>query len=170
MVRVDWLNLAPRLFDSEQQERFGLDNGYFLIVTAIRAIAGHIGWAGLRAIANLKYMRLSTCTFPNFLGEANGHALRDQIGVPTSPYMILERGDSESRKLSWTHYLLLTKVQSSSTPVALLYEIDSQEWLVFRTERQVIACSRADWRSRDRVRPSALATKGRRFSTPEGDQ
>lgn len=62
-------------------------------------------------VTNLKYMRQFYLTFPN------GHALRDE--------------------LSWTHYRLLTKVESDNAREFYMKEAVRSQWSTRQLERQI---------------------------------
>src|SRR4051812_45823462 len=115
MVRAYWL-VGREIVEEEQRGKSRAGYREELIAhlsTRLQAIFGR-GFTP----SNLRYMRLFYLAYPNLLGPEIHHALRDESGEVASPAKSpparrkIEATGMLNPDLSWTHYRLLTKVES----------------------------------------------------------
>ena len=115
------------------------------------------------AVANLKYMRLFYQTYPHLLESEIRHAVRDESGIVGS----LPTIGSLNPALSWTHYRLLTKVESSYARAFYEVETARNGWSSRELERQVASLLFERLAaSRDKAGLLALATHGQEVARP----
>ena len=170
MVRAYWL-VGREIVEEEQRGKSHAGYGEELIAqlsARLQAIFGR-GFTP----SNLRYMRLFYLAYPNLLGPEIRHALRDESGEAASP----AKSPSAKRKieatgmlnpdLSWTHYRLLTKVESPQARDFYEIETTRNHWSSRELDRQVnsLLFERLA-KSRDKKGLMRLATKGQEIQSP----
>ncbi|MFH0992046.1 MAG: PDDEXK nuclease domain-containing protein [bacterium] len=148
MVRAHWL-IGREIIEEEQKGRHRAGYSESIIENLSTSLMQEHG-KGFTP-TNLKYMRLFYLTYPNLLTKEIRHAARDQSMVP----------GSFNENLSWTHYRLLTKVESNLA--RSFYEIETvrNRWSSRELERQFnsLLFERLA-KSRDKRGVLALAARG----------
>jgi len=160
MVRAYWL-IGHAIVEEEQRGKVRADYGEALIVNLSERLQSEFG-RGF-AVANLKYMRLFYLTYPRLLEGEIGHAPRDQSAIGDS----VQTSGNLNPALSWTHYRLLTKIESSY--VRAFYEVETARngWSSRELERQVASLLFERLAaSRDKAGLLALATHGQEVARP----
>ncbi len=107
---------------------------------------------------NLKYMRQFYLTYPALLeGEQIRHTLCDEFKTQ----------GQLNPDLSWSHYRLLTRIESPQARSFYEIETDKNQWSVRELERQVsnLLFERLAL-SRDKLGLMALATEGQEIQSP----
>jgi predicted nuclease of restriction endonuclease-like (RecB) superfamily len=155
MVRAYWL-IGREIVEDEQQGKHRAGYGESLVENlSVRLIEDY--GKGFTP-TNLRYMRLFYLTYPDLLTKETRHAVRDQFVVPSS----------FNENLSWTHYRLLTKVESIEA--RSFYEIETvkNRWSSRELERRInsLLFERLA-KSRDKKGVLALATRGHEIQKPE---
>ena len=172
MVRAYWL-IGREIVEGEQQGAARAGYGEALIEQLSARLQQRFG-KGF-APANLKYMRVFYATYPRLLEADIGHAVRDQSPGATSLAPVqpatgdLPPGAGRlNPALSWTHYRLLTKVESPYARAFYELETVKNRWSSRELERQInsLLFERLT-RSRDKAGLLALATRGQKVQTPE---
>ena len=159
MVRAYWL-VGREIVEEEQSGRARAGYGEELIDRLSARLRGELG-AGFTP-TNLKYMRIFYVTYPELLSAAPqiGHAARDESEGPVPSRL--------NPDLSWTHYRLLSKVESPEA--RSFYEIEAarNRWSSRELDRQInsLLFERLA-KSRDKKGLMHLATKGQEIQTPE---
>jgi predicted nuclease of restriction endonuclease-like (RecB) superfamily len=159
MVRAYWL-VGREIVEEEQRGRARASYGQELIKRLSARLQTEFG-EGFTP-TNLKYMRLFYLAYPELLREAPqiGHAVRDQSAEPVAGRL--------NPDLSWTHYRLLTKLDSPE--VRGFYEIEAARncWSSRELDRQInsLLFERLA-KSRDKKGLLRLATKGQEIQAPE---
>jgi len=154
MVRAYWL-IGRELVEEQQHGKERAEYGEELIETIADRLQGEFD-RGFTP-TNLKYMRLFYLTYPHLLAGENRHAVSDEsvIAGVLNP------------NLSWTHYRLLTKVESERA--RSFYEIEAarNHWSSRELERQVnsLLYERLA-KSRDKKGVLALAQRGQEIRNP----
>jgi hypothetical protein len=153
MVRAYWL-VGRKVVEEEQHGSARAGYGEELIDQLSARLRADVGRG--YTPSNLRYMRLFYLAYPNLLAREIHHAVRDESGsdeggmepaVSGQPCMGVLNPD-----VSWTHYRLLTKVES---PLARdFYEIESvrNHWSSRELERQINSLL-FEKRTRSRFRP-----------------
>lgn len=171
MVRAYWL-VGLEIVEEEQRGRVRAGYGDALIAglsARLQAIFGR-GFTP----SNLRYMRLFYLAYPNLVSPKIHHAVRDESGKPANrakPMPARRKAEATGTlnpDLSWTHYRLLTKVESPHARA--FYEIEAvrNHWSSRELERQVnsLLFERLA-KSRDRKGLMRLARKGHEIQSPE---
>ena len=169
MVRAYWL-IGPKVAEEEQAGSARAGYGVELIDQLSDRLRADFG-RGFAA-SNLRYMRLFYLAYPDLLGREIHHAVRDKSergegGRRASADRAPDRG-ALNPELSWTHYRLLTKVES---PLARdFYEIEAvrNHWSSRELERQInsLLFERLA-RSRDKEGLMRLALEGQEIQSAE---
>lgn len=169
MVRAYWL-IGRKVIEEEQQGSTRAGYGDELIEQLSARLRVDFG-RGFNP-SNLRYMRLFYLAYPNLLAREIHHAVRDKSGRgegdgPTVADRDPDRG-TLNPDLSWTHYRLLTKVES---PLARdFYEIEAvrNHWTSRELERQInsLLFERLA-RSRDKAGLMRLALEGQETQSAE---
>lgn len=167
MVRAYWL-VGREIVEEEQRGRERAGYGDELIAQLsdrLRAVFDR-GFTP----SNLRYMRLFYLAYPNLLGPEIYHAVRDESGEGSARTPKRRKAGSTGRlnaDLSWTHYRLLTKVESLQARD--FYEIEAvrNHWSSRELDRQInsLLFERLA-KSRDKKGLMRLATKGQEIRTP----
>jgi predicted nuclease of restriction endonuclease-like (RecB) superfamily len=171
MVRAYWL-IGQELVEVQQRGKERAAYREELIVTIANRLQGEFG-RGFTS-TNLKYMRLFYLAYPHLLTSENRHAVSDQSRNATPLMQIRHAARDESvvagvinPHLSWTHYRLLTKVESEQA--RSFYEIEAvrNHWSSRELERQIgsLLYERLV-KSRDKKGILALARRGQEIQSP----
>jgi predicted nuclease of restriction endonuclease-like (RecB) superfamily len=122
--------------------------------------------------SNLRYMRLFYLAYPRLFAREIHHAVRDksvreELGDPAIVDRKARRG-MLNPNLSWTHYRLLTEVESSQARDFCEIEAVRNHWSSRELERQVnsLLFERLA-KSRDKARLMRLALKGQEVGSAE---
>jgi predicted nuclease of restriction endonuclease-like (RecB) superfamily len=171
MVRAYWL-IGRELVEEEQRGRARAAYGEELIVQLAARLQAEFGRG--YTPTNLRYMRLFYLAYPHLLDYEIHHAPRDKsetaafAGTATSPVPAAVSAGALNPNLSWTHYRLLTKVESPHA--RSFYEIEAvrNHWSSRELERQMssLLFERLA-RSRDKQGLMRLTTKGQEVQTPQ---
>ncbi|MDB5348945.1 MAG: hypothetical protein JWN86_192 [Planctomycetota bacterium] len=171
MVRAYWL-VGREIVEEEQRGKSRAGYGEELIAqlsARLQAIFGR-GFTP----SNLCYMRLFYLAYPNLLGPEFHHALRDESGEAASPAKSpparrkTEATGMQNPDLSWTHYRLLTKVESANARGFYEIEAARNHWSSRELERQINSLlSERLAKSRDKKWLMRLAKKGQEILAPE---
>lgn len=169
MVRAYWL-IGHEIVEGEQRGRARAGYGEALIEQLSARLQAEFG-KGF-ATTNLKYMRIFYLIYPQLLASEIGHAARDQSttdsDAPPALDAALVATGRLSPALSWTHYRLLTKIDSPHARTFYEVEATRNGWSSRKLERQIASLLFERLaRSRDRAGVLALATKGQEVQTPE---
>lgn len=155
MVEAYW-KIGREIIEEEQQGQSRAGYGERIIGNLSERMIGRYG-KGF-AQANLKYMRRFYSAYPKLLGGQIGHAVRGQFGLE----------NKLNPNLAWTHYRVLTKVESPK--IRAFYEIEAVKngWSSRELERQIdsLLFERLA-RSRDKKGVMRLALKGQEVRKPE---
>jgi predicted nuclease of restriction endonuclease-like (RecB) superfamily len=171
MVRAYWL-IGRKVVEEEQAGSARAGYGDELIDQLAARLRADFG-RGFTP-SNLRYMRLFYLAYPNLLAREIHHAVRDKSergagerGRQAVACRDLDRGVLNP-DLSWTHYRLLTKVQS---PLSRdFYEIEAvrNHWSSRELERQINSLLFEHLaKSRDKKGLLRLALKGQEIKRPE---
>ena len=171
MVRAYWL-VGREVVEEEQRgvARAGYGDELIAQLSArLRAVFGR-GFTP----SNLRYMRLFYLAYPDLLGPEIRHAVRDEsadgagIAARTPSRRKAEPVATLNPDLSWTHYRLLTKVES--THARAFYEIEAvrNHWSSRELDRQInsLLFERVA-KSRDKKELMRLTRKGQEIQIPE---
>lgn len=172
MVQAYWL-IGRELVEVRQHGKKRAPYGEELIETIAEKLQAEFG-KGFTP-TNLKYMRLFYLAYPHLLADEKRHAASDQSKAlqPSSKIRHAVRDELITvgvldPNLSWTHYRLLTKVESDQA--RSFYEIETikNRWSSRELERQInsLLFERLA-KSRDKRGVLALARKGQEIQTPE---
>lgn len=172
MVRAYWL-IGHELIEVQQCGKERAPYGKEMIETIADRLQGEFG-KGFTP-TNLKYMRLFYVAYPHLLSDEKRHATSDQSNFTKTASKIRHALRDElvtvgviNPNLSWTHYRLLTKVESAQA--RSFYEIESikNHWSSRELERQInsLLFERLA-KSRDQKGVIALARKGQEIQTPK---
>ncbi|MGO9307676.1 MAG: PDDEXK nuclease domain-containing protein [Spirochaetia bacterium] len=170
MVRAYWL-IGREIVEEEQQGRSRANYGEELIDHLSEKLRSEFG-RGFTP-TNLRYMRLFYLAYPQLLDREIHHAPRDESDAAgSSPTPQLGREDEPvgvlNPDLSWTHYRLLTKVESEHARG--FYEIEAvrNHWSSRELERQIdsLLFERLA-RTRDKKGLIRLARKGQEIQGPQ---
>jgi predicted nuclease of restriction endonuclease-like (RecB) superfamily len=172
MVRAYWL-IGREIVEDEQQGKHRAGYGESLVENLSTRLIQDYG-KGFTP-TNLKYMRLFYLTYPDPLTKETRHAAHDESRARSVPENIrhavrdqFEVSGSFNENLSWTHYRLLTKVESIEA--RSFYEIETvkNRWSSRELERQInsLLFERLA-KSRDKKGVLALATRGHEIQKPE---
>ncbi len=156
MVRAYWL-IGREIVEEEQAGQARAAYGEDVIAQISSRLQSAFG-KGFTA-TNLRYMRLFYLAYPQLLEEKQiHHALRDEFKTTG----IL------NPNLSWTHYRLLTRIESPHARSFYELEADSNRWSSRELERQIssLLFERLAM-SRDKQGLMALATQGQEIQRPE---
>ena len=157
MVRAYWL-IGREVVEGEQRGQARAGYGEALIEQLSARLQAEFG-RGF-APTNLWYMRLFYSKYPHLLAADIPHAPREESQA-------LDIGGHLNPALSWTHYRLLTKIDSPH--VRAFYEIETARngWSSRELERQIASLLFERLaRSRDKAGLLALATRGQEVQTP----
>lgn len=138
MVRAYWL-IGREIVEGEQRGQARAGYGEALIEQLSARLQAEFG-RGFAA-TNLKYMRLFYVAYPHLLAGEIRHAARDESApatdVPTDADTALTAAGTLNPALSWTHYRLLTKIDSPH--VRAFYEVEAARngWSARELERQI---------------------------------
>jgi predicted nuclease of restriction endonuclease-like (RecB) superfamily len=170
MVRAYWL-IGHEIVEEEQQGRSRANYGEELIEHLSERLRAEFG-RGFTP-TNLRYMRLFYLAYPRLLDREIHHAPRDESDA-AGPSPITHPGREDdpvgvlNPDLSWTHYRLLTKVESEHARG--FYEIEAvrNHWSYRELERQIdsLLFERLA-RSRDKKGLIRLARKGQEIQGPQ---
>ncbi len=171
MVRAYWF-VGREIVEEEQRGKARAGYGDELIAqlsTRLRAIFGR-GFTP----SNLRYMRLFYLAYPSLLGPEFHHAVRDESGETVNqaarpPARRKAEGTGTlNPDLSWTHYRLLTKVESPHARGFYEIEAARNHWSSRELERQInsLLFERLA-KSRDKNGLMRLARKGQEILAPE---
>lgn len=172
MVRAYWL-IGHELVEVEQRGRERAAYGEELIETLASRLQGEFG-RGFTP-TNLKYMRLFYLAYPHLLSNEKRHAVSDQSAIVTVSPKIRHAVSDElvvvgvlNPGLSWTHYRLLTKVESSIARSFYEIETTKNRWSSRELERQMnsLLYERLA-KSRKKKEVLALARRGQEIQTPK---
>jgi predicted nuclease of restriction endonuclease-like (RecB) superfamily len=171
MVRAYWL-IGRELVEEEQRGQARAGYGEELLVQLAARLKAQFGRG--YTPTNLRYMRLFYSAYPHLLDHEIHHAARDKsetaalTGTEASPVPAAPSAGALNPNLSWTHYRLLTKVESSHA--RSFYEIEAvrNHWSSRELERQMnsLLFERLA-KSRDKQGLMRLATKGQEVQTPQ---
>lgn len=155
MVRAYWL-IGRQLVEVEQHGRKRALYGEELLETLADRLQNEFD-RGF-TLTNLKYMRRFYFAYPHLLSSEKRHAVRDElvtVGI-LNP------------SLSWTHYRLLMKVESSIARSFYEIETTKNRWSSRELERQIdsLLYERLA-KSRHKKEILALARKGQEVHTPK---
>jgi predicted nuclease of restriction endonuclease-like (RecB) superfamily len=172
MVRAYWL-IGREIFEEEQRGQARADYGEELVKQLSARLQATFG-RGYN-LTNLKYMRLFYLAYPHLLDHEIGHALRDQFDDPKAALPTPHEVPGQSNPvgqlnpdLSWTHYRLLTKVESSDAQSFYEIEAVKNHWSSRELERQInsLLFERLA-KSRDKKGLMRLATRGQEVQTAQ---
>jgi predicted nuclease of restriction endonuclease-like (RecB) superfamily len=155
MVRAYWL-IGREIVEEEQAGQTRAAYGGDVIAQISSRLQSAFG-KGFTA-TNIRYMRLFYFAYPRLLEENPiHHALRDE----------LETTGQLNPNLSWTHYRLLTRIDSPYSRSFYELEAVSNHWSSRELERQIstLLFERLAL-SRDKQGLMALATQGQEIQTP----
>ena len=140
MVRAYWL-IGREIVEEELRGHSRAGYGDELIAQLSARLGAEFG-RGFTP-SNLRYMRLFYLAYPRLVGQEIHHAVRDELSEETG-----KRARSPARRgtettgtlnpnLSWTHYRLLTKVESPNARA--FYEIEAvrNHWSSRELDRQI---------------------------------
>ena len=187
MVRANWL-VGREIVEEEQRGTSRAGYGEELIEKLSRRLHREFG-EGFSP-ANLKYMRLFYLNYPALLSDEIRHAVRDESARANLPVPIRHAVRDESARsnlpvpirhalrdespapgwlnsaLSWTHYRLLTKVESPDARSFYEIEAAANRWSSRELERQInsLLFERLA-RSRDKKGLIRLARRGHEIQT-----
>lgn len=155
MVRAYWL-VGREIVEEEQAGQTRAAYGEDIL----GQISGRLQTAFGKGFTttNLKYMRLFYLAYPALLeAEQIRHALRDEFKTQ----------GRLNPNLSWTHYRLLTRIESPHARSFYEIETDKNNWSSRELERQVssLLFERLAL-SRDKSGLMALATEGQEIQSP----
>jgi predicted nuclease of restriction endonuclease-like (RecB) superfamily len=155
MVRAYWL-IGREIIEEEQRGQARADYGTQLIAQLAVRLTADFG-RGFTA-TNLRYMRLFYLAYPELLATEIHHAPRDESA----------RTGQLNPNLSWTHYRVLTKVESPHARAFYEIEAVTNHWASRELERQInsLLYERLA-KSRDKQGLMRLARKGQEIQTPE---
>lgn len=156
MVRAYWL-IGREIVEEEQAGQARAAYGGDVIAQISSRLQSAFG-KGFTA-TNLRYMRLFYLAYPQLLEEKQiHHAVRDEF--KTTGLL--------NPNLSWTHYRLLTRIESPYARSFYELEAVSSHWSSRELERQInsLLFERLAL-SRDKQGLMALATQGQEVQTPE---
>ncbi|HLF15618.1 MAG TPA: PDDEXK nuclease domain-containing protein [Bacteroidota bacterium] len=155
MVRAYWL-IGRELVEVQQKGKGRAPYGKELLGSLADRLHGEFG-KGFTS-TNLKYMRLLFLTYPRLLSDKKGHAVRDE----SAPVGIL------NPNLAWTHYRLLTKIDSSVARSFYEIEATKNRWSSRELDRQMnsLLYERLA-KSRQKKEVLALARRGQEIQKPE---
>lgn len=167
MVRAYWL-VGREIVEEEQQGRRRADYGEELVSHLSDRLRGVFG-RGFTP-SNLRYMRLFYLAYPELLGAEFRHALRDESAGAMAAAPKRRKADQAGRinpDLSWTHYRLLTKVDSPQARGFYEVEAVRNHWSSRELDRQInsLLFERLA-KSRDKKGLMRLAAEGQEIRTP----
>jgi predicted nuclease of restriction endonuclease-like (RecB) superfamily len=171
MVRAYWL-IGREVVEEEQRGSARAGYGDELIVRLAARLRSEFGRG--YTPTNLRYMRLFYLAYPNLLAREIHHAARDksghgagEAGKPAASAGDLE-GGALNPDLSWTHYRLLTKVESALARDFYEIEAARNHWSSRELERQInsLLFERLA-RSRDKEGLMRLARRGQEIQSAE---
>lgn len=163
MVRAYWL-VGREIVEEEQRGKARAGYGDALIdhlAARLRA-----GFGKGYTPTNLRYMRLFYLAYPLLLPEIR-HAVRDESAA-VLPAGRRDGDGTLNPNLSWTHYRLLTKVESPEARAFYEIEAARNHWSSRELERQVnsLLFERLA-KSRDKAGLMRLTTRGLEAQRPE---
>jgi predicted nuclease of restriction endonuclease-like (RecB) superfamily len=170
MVRAYWL-IGCELVEEEQRGRARAGYGEELLVQLAARLQAAFGRG--YTPTNLRYMRLFYVAYPHLLDHEIHHAPRDKsatlVPADTPPSAVpAAAAGALNPNLSWTHYRLLTKIESPHA--RSFYEIEAvrNHWSSRELERQMssLLFERLA-KSRDKQGLMRLATQGQEVQTPQ---
>lgn len=172
LVQAYW-HIGRELVEVQQHGKERAPYGEELIETIAERLQTEFG-KGFTP-TNLKYMRLFYYEYPHLLTSRKRHAMRDKSRRVGSSSKIRHALRDEfavagilNPNLSWTHYRLLTKVESHRA--RSFYEIEAikNHWSSRELERQIgsLLFERLA-KSRDKRGVLALARKGHEIQLPK---
>jgi predicted nuclease of restriction endonuclease-like (RecB) superfamily len=171
MVRAYWL-IGREIVEEEQRGHARAGYGEELITQLAARLRAGFGRG--YTPTNLRYMRLFYLAYPRLLDHEIHHAPRDKsesaapAGTDAPPVPAAATPGTLNPNLSWTHYRLLTKVESPHA--RSFYEIEAvrNHWSSRELERQMgsLLFERLA-KSRDKQGLMRLATKGQEVQTPQ---
>lgn len=155
MVRAYWL-VGREIVEEEQAGQARAAYGEDLIAQISSRLNSAFG-KGFTT-TNLRYMRLFYLAYPELLEDIPiHHAVRDEFKAQ----------GRLNPNLSWTHYRLLTRIESPHARSFYEIETDKNQWSSRELERQVssLLFERLVL-SRDKLGLMALATEGQEIQSP----
>lgn len=154
MVRSYWF-IGQAIVEEEQRGQARAGYGDALIDQLSSRLQTEFG-KGFTA-TNLRYMRLFFLAYPYLLGQGIHHAVRDESSA----------AGQLNPDLSWTHYRLLTKVESPHARSFYEIETAKNRWSSRELERQInsLLYERLA-KSRDKTGLMRLVTHGQEVQTP----
>ena len=186
-VMANWL-IGQEIVEEEQRGRKRAGYGQQLVAELSKRLTSGLGKG--YSVTNLEHFRDFYITYPELLAERIPHALRGELGYPVSDKkpqrsnqrshalrgdsMLSHTSDDQSWRpgllhsnLSWTHYRILLRV--NSTDARAFYEIEAikNNWSARELERQInsLLFERLA-KSKDKAGAMKLATKGQEVATP----
>ena len=170
MVRAYWL-IGREIVEGEQRGQSRAGYGEALIEQLSVRLRSEFG--GGFSPTTLRYMRLFYAAYPRLLGPEIHHTPGDELperALLTQPSSE-DLPDSLGRlnpALSWSHYRLLTRVESPHARAFYEVETARNGWSARELERQIASLLFERLaRSRDKVGVLALATRGQEVQAPE---
>lgn len=168
MVRAYWL-IGREIVEGEQRGLARAGYGEALIAQLSDRLRAEFG--GGFSPTTLRYMRLFYAAYPRLLGTEIHHTPGDELperALSTQPSSDdLSNGVGRlNPALSWSHYRLLTRVESPHARAFYEVETARNGWSARELERQInsLLFERLA-RSRDKAGVLALATRGQEVQT-----
>lgn len=183
-VVANWL-IGREIVEEEQKGKQRAGYGKALLKGLSGRLAREFG--GGWSVRNLEYCRLFYLEYPQLLGAEKSNALRSfspAEAISNAPRSI-SRGAADAAvlglktngeawspgllhpNLSWTHYRLLTRVDSPESRAFYEIETVKESWSARELERQIASLLFERLaKSRDKAGVMRLATKGHEIATP----
>ena len=170
MVRAYWL-IGREVVEGEQRGQARAGYGEALLAQLSERLRAEFG--GGFSPTTLRYMRLFYAAYPQFLGTKIHHTPGDELTeralmVQPSPGELPDDVGRLNPALSWSHYRLLTRVESPHARAFYEVETARNGWSARELERQIASLLFERLaRSRDKAGLLALATRGQEVQAPE---
>lgn len=170
MVRAYWL-IGREVVEGEQRGQARAGYGEALLEQLSARLRAEFG--GGFSPTTLRYMRLFYAAYPRLLGPEIHHTPGDELPArslsarPSSDDLPDSVGQLNPA-LSWSHYRLLTRVESPHARAFYEVETARNGWSARELERQIASLLFERLaRSRDKAGLLALATRGQEVQAPE---